>query len=1045
MTRTAGRRRTVLRLLACLACLAPAWGLTPPAPAGEQTSEGRAFSLPDGFALERAAGPPLVDRPITADFDERGRLYVADSSGSNDKAADQLARKPHRIVRLEDTDGDGRFDRRTVFADKMMFPEGTLWYDGSLYVAAPPSIWKLTDTDGDGVADVRVEWFQGKTLTGCANDLHGPYLGPDGWIYWCKGAFASQTYERPGKAPFVTRASHVFRARPDGTGIEPVMTGGMDNPVDVAFTPGGERVVSGTFLVHPGGGRRDGLLHAVYGGVYGKVHDVLDGHIRTGPGVLPVLSHLGPAAPCGLTAYESDAWGEPYRDNLFTCCFNLRKVTRHVLTRDGATFFSRDEDFLTSADHDFHPTDVLEDADGSLIVVDTGGWYKLCCPTSQLPKPDVLGAIYRVRKTGAAKVEDPRGLKLEWPGATPADLAARLGDPRPAVRRRAVHELGKKGAAAVPAVAKVDASDNPEARRNAVRAATRIEHPDARQVCRRMLLDSDPSVRRAAIHSAGLWRDRAALPELRNLLERPSAHDRRAAAEAIGRVGDASAVAPLLAAAGETVDPILTHSLTYALIEIGDAGATARCLPDPVPGRSASLDPRSRARRAALVALDQMGGSSLTPDQVTPDLSSDDPATRETAAWVIGRHPGWAGAVAVVLKRRLAGNNARNELDGQLARFAREKAVQALMAEALLDKTAPVESRRVVLHAMARSGLKDVPARWVEGLTATLSDPGLANDATHAIRALPITRGQATDLIPALFRLEGKRIVTDLAIYSAVPGGLSVVTPAQFAFLRGLLGSGHDPEVHSSAANVLARATLDSGQLLALADDVAAASPLEIDRLLTVFEQSTDVAVGLRLLDALKRSKARGSLRVETLRPRLDRFGGKVRQEAEAFYSSLNVSTGEQAARLEAVLPALAGGDVRRGQAVFNGAKAGCLTCHAVGYVGGKVGPDLTAIGQVRTERDLLESVLFPSLSFVRSYEPVTVATRDGKVVNGILRDDPGDDVVLAVNATEEVRIARDRVEEMRPGTVSVMPAGLDQQLTRQELADLIAFLKSRK
>ncbi len=91
----------------------------------------------------------------------------------------------------------------TVFADKMMFPEGTMWHDGSLYVAAPPSIWKLTDTDGDGVADQRVEWFQGKTLTGCANDLHGPYLGPDGWIYWCKGAFAEQTYERPGKPPFV--------------------------------------------------------------------------------------------------------------------------------------------------------------------------------------------------------------------------------------------------------------------------------------------------------------------------------------------------------------------------------------------------------------------------------------------------------------------------------------------------------------------------------------------------------------------------------------------------------------------------------------------------------------------------------------------------------------------------------------------------------------------------------------------------------------------------------------------------------------------------
>ena len=232
------------------------------------------FTLPDGFEIELVAGPPLVDRPITADFDEQGRLYVADSSGSNDKVEKQLAEKPHRIVRLEDTDGDGRFDKPIVFADKMMFPEGTMWLDGSLYVAAPPSIWKLTDTDGDGVADQREEWFKGKTLTGCANDLHGPYAGPDGWIYWCKGAFAEQTYERPGKPPFVTKAAHIFRCRPDGTGIEPVMTGGMDNPVDVAFTPGGERIFTTTFLQHPGGGKRDGLIHAIYGGVYGKVCDV---------------------------------------------------------------------------------------------------------------------------------------------------------------------------------------------------------------------------------------------------------------------------------------------------------------------------------------------------------------------------------------------------------------------------------------------------------------------------------------------------------------------------------------------------------------------------------------------------------------------------------------------------------------------------------------------------------------------------------------------------------------------------------------------------
>ena len=126
---------------------------------------------------------PLVDRPVVCCLDDKGRLYVADSSGSNEAPKVQLEKKPHRIVRLEDSDGDGIYDKKTVFADQMMFLQGVMWKDGSLYVGAPPHIWKLTDSDNDGKADKREIWFDGKTLTGCANDLHGPYAGPDGYIY----------------------------------------------------------------------------------------------------------------------------------------------------------------------------------------------------------------------------------------------------------------------------------------------------------------------------------------------------------------------------------------------------------------------------------------------------------------------------------------------------------------------------------------------------------------------------------------------------------------------------------------------------------------------------------------------------------------------------------------------------------------------------------------------------------------------------------------------------------------------------------------------
>jgi putative membrane-bound dehydrogenase-like protein len=1018
--------------------------------AGEVALNGHTFTLPEGFTVELIAGPPLVDRPIVADFDEQGRLYVAESSGTNDKAAVQLETKPHRILRLEDSDGDGRFDRRTVFADRMMFPEGTLWYDGSLYVAAPPSIWKLTDSDGDGVADRREEWFQGKTLTGCANDLHGPYLGPDGWIYWCKGAFAEQTYERLGRPPFVTKAAHIFRARPDASEIEPVMTGGMDNPVDVVFTPGGERIFTTTFLQQPGGGKRDGLIHAVYGGLYGKVNPAVDNPYqkRTSPELMPVLSHLGPAAPCGLTTYESDVFGPAYRDNLFACLFNLQKVTRHVLEPDGASLISHDSDFLVSNNHDFHPTDVRDDADGSLVVVDTGGWYKLCCPTSQLWKPDVLGGIYRVRRVGAKHPDDPRGLLLDW-GSMPADALGRLlDDDRPAVRQRAMATLARRGRQALPTLTAIlRTSKSAQARRNAVWTATRIDLPEARALVREALDDNDETTLQAAIHSVSVWRDRQAALKLLEI-ERVSfsGQNTRAAAEALGRIGAHAprVVKELLNAAGWTSDRVLAHSLIFAVIEIDDPRATATVLSRTNP----------QIRRAALVALDQMDGGGLRPELVAPLLASDEPVLKETATWIAGRHPEWGDALAGPLRARLRAeglaSSERAALEQLLGRLATAAPIQDLLAACLSDASAPAELRQSALRAMAQSGLKPVPKPWLAGLAALLErgDGPAVRQAVATARALPLPLPHQGDQgLGSALQKAGSDGNTPTEVrldaLAAVPGGLPAVTPDLFAFLGAELTPDHPVATRSAAAEVLSKAKLDDAQLLALAESFKTVGPLEADRLLAAFARTSDEQIGRTLVAALGQSPALASLRPETLKPRLAKFSKDIQRAAEALYDRLTGDAAKQKERLEELLPLLTGGDIRRGQAVFNSPKAACVSCHAIGYIGGKVGPDLTRIGQVRTERDLLEAILFPSASFVRSYEPVVLALRDGKVLSGVPRKDAPDEVILATGPNEEARIAREDIEEMRSGTVSIMPAGLDQQLTTQDLTDLVTFLKA--
>ena len=1010
---------------------------------GQIQLDGRTFTLPDGFTIQRVTDPQVIQRPIVADFDEQGRLYVDDSSGSGENVQKQLAEKPHRVVRLEDTRGDGHFDKATVFADHMMFPEGAMWYAGSLYVGAPPSIWKLTDTKGNGVADRRSEWFAGKTLTGCANDIHGPYLGLDGWIYWCKGAFAEQTYERPGHKPFVTRAAHIFRCRPQGGAIEPVMTGGMDNPVHVVFMPGGERLFTTTFLHNPEAGLRDGIIHAIYGGIYGKVHDVTDDHPHTSPDVMPVLVNTGPAAECGLVRYESEVFGPEYRNNLFASSFNLHKVTRHVLSDDGSTFASKNEDFLVCDSLDFHPTDVIEDADGSLLVIDTGGWYKLCCPTSQLGKPDVLGAIYRIRKTGAPPVNDPRGLALHWAGMAPDALSNLLDDKRPAVRKRAIQALADKGREALPALEQaLKPERSAQSRLAAVWAATRIDAPRARALVRAALHDNGETVRQAAAHSASVRRDKDAFSELLALLSGGTPFNRRVAAEALGRIGNPQAIPVLFQQIAKPNDRVLDHSLTYALIEIDDPKSTAAGLKDASP----------RVRRSAMIALDQMENGGVDGRAVAEALLSEDAALRDTAAWIAARHPEWGDVLAGALRQRMQSTQLaeaeRSTLQRQLANLARSPVIQQLLAENVSDPHASADERRLALGAMGESGLKPAPAAWVQSISGVLSgsDSAVLPDAVAALRKLPIKDnqqlsrellrvGSRSDLAPAV-RLEA---------LAAVPGGIHDVSPELFAFLTSQISPSHPAAQQLLAAQVIEHARLTPGQLSQLTQTVQTAGPLEIGPLLNAYQQTSDPEIGAKLASFLQSAGALTSLRADIVQSLLARFGPAVQKQSEPLVAKLNPDAAQQKKRLEQLLGSLPSGDVRRGQLLFNSPKAACATCHQIGYVGGNVGPDLTRVGAIRSDRDLLESVIYPSASFVQSFEPVMVVTHSGNNQYGILRRNDAQEVMLVTGPNQEAHIPRTEVKEIRPGKLSLMPAGLGEQLPPQDLADLLAFLKACK
>ncbi|RCS41524.1 hypothetical protein DTL42_23535 [Bremerella cremea] len=358
-----------------------------------------ALTVPEGYTVELAAAPPLVDYPIMANFDDQGRLYVAANSGENLSREDLEKQLPGFIQRLEDTNGDGQYDKSTLFVDQLTFPQGCLWHAGSLYVASSGALWRFTDNNDDGVADHREKIVGDFGYTGNAADIHGPFLGPDGRIYWCDGRHGHEIADKSGALVSKGKAARIFSCRPDGSDVQTFCTGGMDNPVEVVFTPEGE--ILGTVNLFYGAPRGDCLVHWQYGGVYPRKDyaQILEQEfIRTGD-LLKEVVNFGHVAVSGLCRYEGDQWGNDNRGALFITQFNTGRIVRVKLGDANGTYQAEEiEDFLIADNHDFHPTDILQDKDGSLLVIDTGGWFRIGCPQSEIAKPDVRGAIYRIRR-----------------------------------------------------------------------------------------------------------------------------------------------------------------------------------------------------------------------------------------------------------------------------------------------------------------------------------------------------------------------------------------------------------------------------------------------------------------------------------------------------------------------------------------------------------------------------------------------------------------------------------------------------------------------
>lgn len=959
----------------------------------------RTMIVPDGFNVTLFAGEPDVKQPIGFCIDDRGRLWVAEAYNyphHGTKAGD-------RIVILEDTDGDGRFDERTVFYDQLNYVSGIEVGFGGAWVMSPPYMYFIPDQNGDDVPDsephVLLDGFGNHA--NAHNMANGFAWGPDGWLYGTHGRTNWSVIGKPG-TPAEDRVRFdggVYRYHPVQHVWEPYADG-TTNPWGIDWDDYGQSFICNCVNPH--------LFHVIPGAhyepwrnrkssefAYQRIPTIADhlhytgtGRVQDGLGSAAEDAAGGGHAHCGTMVYLGDNWPESYRNTLFTNNIHGRRINNDILKRSGSGYVaSHGPDVMRSRDPWFMGVTLQYGPDGSVFVSDwsdtgechsvrntrrhTGRIYRIAYGTPErrdvnLAKLTNLELVElqthrndwfvrharRVLQERAASGDDMRAVHemLRAMYAHGAEVPRRL---------RALWALHVTRGLDEPTLLEQLDDDSEHIRTWAIQllCETRKRGNSEAPVVTGDLSQSghlSTTARKRLRELAGSGPSPLVRVYLASALQRLSAGDRWPIAEALvaDAEDDTDANIPLMLWYG--VEPLIHDDLArfVTLASKSKVSLVRR----HIARRVAALNPSDEGLALLTARLADSSDAAMQLDLLNGILKGLEGHRR------VDMPAGW--------------NTAYRQLQGSDAEDVRKQSIR--LALIFNDQTALKRLRELAVDRSAKS-----------------ADRPVAIDALVASRA--------DDFAPVLLSL-----IDDETVLPNV--------------LRGLAEYDHPGTVEAILGHYESMSPAERRQAM----QTLASRARWAGHLLTAMESGKIARADVPAFTA----RQVRSLGDDQLTARLNAVWGEVR--ATPKDRARRIASFRQ--RLSSA--ALAQADHSSGRAVF---KKLCANCHRLFDSGRQLGPDIT--GAQRTNLDyILENLIDPSAQVSRDFQMEVIQTASGRVITGLVKSDTEAAVTVAT-IDADIVIPADEIELRKKSSVSMMPEGQLKQLTFNQTRDLIAYL----